>query len=80
MLALYHMTGADFSEIKHELNLSDGALATHMKALGRDGLITTQSEHLGGRTRTVYLITPKGHQAIENLLDDFVNIRKAIPQ
>ena len=40
MLALYYETGADFTELKQSLNLSDGALATHVKALVRDELAT----------------------------------------
>jgi len=79
MLALYYETGADFTELKQSLNLSDGALATHVKALVRDELVTTQPERVGGRNRTVYLITPKGLRTIDALLSEFESIRKAIP-
>jgi len=80
MLALYYETGADFTELKKKLNLSDGALATHLKALLRDELIATQPDRSGSRERTAYLITPKGLQTIDKLLNEFENIRKAIPE
>ena len=78
MVALYYRTGADFTELKKELGLSDGALATHMKALMRDELVKDQGVIDGGRTRTAYLTTEKGHKAVEALLDDFHAIKEAI--
>ena len=80
MLALYYMTGADFTELKKELGLSDGALATHMRALLRDELVKDQDVQDRGRTRTAYLITQKGHNAVDALLDVFHDIKEAIPR
>ena len=79
MLVLYHIGGADFTQLKQYLDLTDGALATHLRSLLKEELIVTQPERIGGRNRTAYLITQKGTQSIETLLNDFVEIRKAIP-
>ncbi len=80
MLELYHTSTADFTQLTRDLKLSDGALATHLRSLLRDNLIEVRQEHIGGRTHTAYLITKKGTEAVEALLENFERIRKAIPQ
>jgi DNA-binding HxlR family transcriptional regulator len=60
MYELYVAGAVEFVQLKSDLSLRDGALATHIRTLQRNGLVTAQKEPFGARTRTVYLITPKG--------------------
>lgn len=60
MYELYVAGAVEFVQLKSDLNLRDGALATHIRTLQNSGLVTAQKEPFGARTRTVYLITPKG--------------------
>jgi len=67
MLELYHVGGVDFSQLMHDLNLSEGALATHLKALERDRLLNTKKESTGTRSRVISHITKAGMVAVENM-------------
>lgn len=60
MLEIYSAGGVDFAQLKRDLELSDGALATHLKYLASDGLVIGKKEQVGSRQRTAYLITSKG--------------------
>jgi DNA-binding HxlR family transcriptional regulator len=80
MFELYNTSTADFAQLQRDLGLSEGALATHVRTLERDGLIEPKPEQVGGRKRTGYLLTKKGVDAIITFLDDFAKIREAIPQ
>ncbi len=76
MLELYYASAVDFSQLKHDLKLTDGGLATHLKFLARDGMVEARREQVGSRLRTAFIITKKGIQALESLLDTLSNIRK----
>ena len=80
MLALYNVVGADFTELRGKLGLSDGALATYLKALVKDELVTTEQDHTGNRERTVYMITRKGLQTMDELVEVFGSIKEEISQ
>jgi DNA-binding MarR family transcriptional regulator len=80
MLTLYNVVGADFTELKEKLDLSDGALATYLKALVKDQLVTTEQDRTGTRERTVYMITRKGLQTIDEMLEVFGSIKEEISQ
>ena len=79
MFELYNTSTADFPQLQRDLDLSEGALATHIRALLKDQLIEPKQEQVGGRKRTGYLITKKGAEAVKALLDDMEKIRRAIP-
>ncbi len=79
MFELYNTSTADFPQLQRDLNLSEGALATHLRALLKDQLIEPKQEQVGARKRTGYLITKRGAQAMKALLDDIEEIRRAIP-
>ena len=78
MLEIYSAGGVDFVQLKRDMELSDGALATHLKYLTNDGLISGKKEQVGSRQRTAYLITQKGVQAIERFLADFKRVSNEI--
>lgn len=55
----------DFNALKEYLELSDGNLATHIKALEKDGIIATTKSFIGRRPNTKYSITPEGKIAFD---------------
>jgi len=80
MFELYNTSTADFPQLMRDLHLSEGALATHVRALEKDKLIKPKPGEVGGRKRTGYLLTRKGVDAMMSLLDNFAKIKEAIPQ
>lgn len=77
MFELYNTSTADFPQLQRDLNLSEGALATHIRALEKDKLIEPKPEQVGGRKRTGYLLTKHGVDAMRSLLADYVKINDA---
>jgi len=66
MLELYHAGGGDFPQLRHDLSISDGALATHLRALANEELIESKREQIESRERTTFIITRKGILSLEN--------------
>lgn len=58
----------DFTAIKTYLELTDGNLATHIKALEKEGYIELKKSFVGRKPNTNYFITPLGKTAFENHL------------
>ena len=58
----------NFNSIKELLNLTDGNLATHVKALEEAGYITVQKEFIGRKPNTLYAVTTEGRTAFEDHL------------
>jgi DNA-binding PadR family transcriptional regulator len=76
MLELYTSGAAEFLQLRHDLNLNDGALMTHLKALKRAGWIDGKKEEKGKlaeRRRTTYTITSKG---MHGMIDFFDRLRE----
>jgi DNA-binding MarR family transcriptional regulator len=67
MLELYQAGALEFVQLQRDLDIGDGALATHIKALLKARLIVRQKEEVDGRSRTVYLITGDGMEMIRRL-------------
>lgn len=66
---------ADFNTLKELMGLTDGNLASHLKALESIGYIRSEKRFIGRKPNTSYSITPEGRirfkchiQALENLL------------
>jgi DNA-binding HxlR family transcriptional regulator len=80
VLELYNTGSADFPQLKHDLGLTDGALASHLKVLVADGLIevSKEKERDGSRERTGYLITARGMQTFEKMLESFKRLSQVI--
>lgn len=53
----------DFNTLKAYLELTDGNLATHLKALEESGMITVRKQFIGRKPRTSYHITTGGREA-----------------
>ncbi|MGE0587453.1 MAG: winged helix-turn-helix domain-containing protein [Cyclobacteriaceae bacterium] len=59
----------DFSSLKEVLNLTDGSLATHIKALEREKYIIVNKSFVDRKPNTRYKISEKGRQAFKKHLD-----------
>ncbi len=59
----------DFSSIKDMLNLSDGSLATHIKALEREKYISVMKTFIDRKPNTKYKATERGRGAFKRHLD-----------
>jgi DNA-binding MarR family transcriptional regulator len=58
----------NFNSLKELLNLTDGNLATHVKALEEAGYLSVQKEFIGRKPNTVYMVTLDGKKAFEDHL------------
>jgi DNA-binding HxlR family transcriptional regulator len=66
----------DFNGLKETLDVTDGNLASHLKALEDNGLIKVKKRFIGRKPNTCYTITENGIQsfklhlkALENLIN-----------
>ncbi|MDX9726216.1 MAG: transcriptional regulator [Bacteroidales bacterium] len=65
----------DFSSLKESLDVTDGNLASHLKALEENGLIETKKKFIGRKPNTSYTITDKGSRLFKqhlNALEDLI--------
>ena len=60
---------ASFKELKHDLNLSDGNLASHLRALEKAGYVICNKRLEGRRTVTEFILTPNGKLAYQEFMD-----------
>lgn len=67
----------DFVTLRDALQLTDGSLAGHIKALDKAGQIETEKRFVEGKPRTSYRTTQAGRVAFERHLgelEDFLRI------
>ncbi|RZJ27062.1 MAG: transcriptional regulator [Flavobacterium sp.] len=55
----------DFNALKELLDVTDGNLASHLKALEKELFIETQKSFLGRKPNTRYIITKQGRAVFE---------------
>ncbi|MEZ5049355.1 MAG: transcriptional regulator [Saprospiraceae bacterium] len=67
----------NFNSLKESLKLSDGNLASHLKALEKEEYIEVIKGFVGRKTKTDYKITKLGNLAFQNHL---LQIEKIISQ
>ncbi|GIJ97010.1 hypothetical protein CAPN001_15790 [Capnocytophaga stomatis] len=60
---------ADFNTLKELLNITDGNLASHTKALENEEYIMVEKKFIGRKTNTSYKATEKGRKAFKEHLD-----------
>jgi DNA-binding HxlR family transcriptional regulator len=67
----------DFNSLKETLDLTDGNLASHLKALEEKGMIKVNKQFIGRKPNTSYSVTETGiaefrqHlKALENLIQE----------
>ncbi|GAB3561321.1 transcriptional regulator [Spirosoma luteolum] len=67
-----------YKALKELLGLTDGNLATHLRALEDVGYVLVQKQFVGRKPNTTYATTPAGRQAFTdhlNALEDFIRNR-----
>ncbi len=55
----------EFKSLKTLLELTDGNLASHIKALEKEAYILVQKQFVGKKPQTTYQVTSKGKTAFE---------------
>lgn len=58
----------DFNSLKEYLDVTDGNLASHMKALEKEEYIGVEKSFVGKKPNTKYFITKAGKKAFDNHL------------
>ncbi len=59
-----------FNSLKELLNLTDGNLATHLRALEESSYLSVQKQFIGRKPNTTYSATELGKKAFEEHLAD----------
>ena len=70
---------ADFTTLKQLLELTDGNLASHARALEDQGYISCEKRFVGRKPNTVYRVTEKGRESFKEhivALEQFVKEQK----
>ncbi len=68
-----------FNELKELLEITDGNLATHIKALESNGLVGSHKQFIGKKPNTSYSITKLGEKLFQQhlkALEDLMNIQQ----
>ncbi|HOP04121.1 MAG TPA: transcriptional regulator [Tenuifilaceae bacterium] len=66
----------DFSSLKETLTLTDGNLASHIKALENESYVEVKKQFLGRKPNTSYRATIEGRRAFEEHLAALENLIK----
>lgn len=66
----------DFNALKDYLGLTDGNLASHLKALENDAFIALTKTFVGRKPNTRYFITPLGQKAFKDHLKSLEQLIK----
>lgn len=69
MSALMVNAEVNFNELKELLQITDGNLASHIKALEEHGSIKVHKGFIGRKTNTVYSVTKQGEKAFRAHID-----------
>lgn len=69
MSALMVNDHLDFNALKELLDVTDGNLASHLKALEKVEFIEVQKSFIGRKPNTRYAVTPSGKKAFEKHLE-----------
>lgn len=67
---------ADFNTLKDLLDVTDGNLASHLKALEKENMIAMKKKFIGRKPNTTYSITENGLKAFNhhiNTLEKLLN-------
>jgi DNA-binding MarR family transcriptional regulator len=69
----------DFNALKEFLDVTDGNLASHMKALEKEDYVAVKKSFIGRKPNTMYYMTKQGKKAFEehlSALENLINIQK----
>ena len=59
----------DFTTLKQRLQVSDGAIAPHLRKLEETGYLNCRKHFIGRRPKSTYRITSTGRKALAKYLD-----------
>ena len=76
MSALVVNESLDFNSLKQLLDVTDGNLASHLKALEKEEYILVQKQFIGRKPNTTYEATAIGRQAFNEHLKALENLIK----
>ena len=65
MSALMVNDAINFNELKEHLSITDGNLASHLKALEENSFVKVDKGFIGRKTNTTYTITKSGEKAFK---------------
>jgi DNA-binding HxlR family transcriptional regulator len=68
----------DFTTLKKRLEVSDGALATHLRILEENQYVQCKKQFVGRRPKSTYRITPVGRAALRKYLDNMQKVIDAL--
>jgi DNA-binding HxlR family transcriptional regulator len=68
----------DFNSLKEFLDVTDGNLASHIKALEKEAFIDVKKSFVGKKPNTKYFMTKTGKKAFEDHLKALEKIIKGI--
>ncbi|MEO6329667.1 MAG: transcriptional regulator [Ginsengibacter sp.] len=68
----------NFNDLKQLINVTDGNLASHIKALEEIGYIKVNKGFIGRKTNTTYTVTKVGEKAFQQHLDALEKIIKGV--
>ena len=66
----------DFNTMKEMLDVTDGNLASHLKALEKEGVVEVRKQFVGRKPNTSYVATPQGKKLFLehiNVLERIIN-------
>ena len=78
MSALMVNSDVSFNELKELLAITDGNLASHLKALEENSLIKVEKGFIGRKTNTIYKMTKSGEKAFKAHITALENMLKSI--
>lgn len=68
----------DYKQIKEQLDLTDGNLASHVSGLEKLDFIRVRKRFVGKKTNTSYKVTSKGRKAFQDHLDGLEQLLKKL--
>ena len=79
MAILLTKNESDFNDLKTVLDVTDGNLASHLKALEKENYIDVIKQFIGRKPNTQYLVTKEGKLAFQkhlNALEALISTNK----
>jgi DNA-binding MarR family transcriptional regulator len=68
----------DFNALKEYLDVTDGNLASHIKALEKEEFISVEKSFIGKKPNTKYFITKEGKKAFNDHLNALEKLIKGV--
>ena len=68
----------NFNDLKQLMGVTDGNLASHIKALEENGYIKVNKGFIGRKTNTIYVVTRAGQKAFQQHLSALEKIIKGM--